>query len=221
MKNLIPDRKQLIPVITVALFFGILVFVGFFIYKDYGVSSDESSDYLRGQLNYNAFRGGNLTDFRTVCAKLKNVCYYPPLFSMVLYRLAPTGDSQTIYEHRHLISFLFFAGAVFVFFLIGKKIFKNWLIALLGCLFLVVSPRIFGNAFYNPKDIPFLSAYIVAIYTMLLFLEKKNIFTAVLHGIATAVACSIRTPGAIIIPITFAFYFFDLFLAKKSWKDYL
>ena len=56
---------------------------------------------------------------------------------------------------------------------------------------------------------------------MLLFLEKKNIFTAIVHGVAIAVACGIRTPGVVIIPITFAFYCFDLFLAKKSWKDYL
>jgi len=152
---------------------------------------------------------------------LKNVCYYPPLYSMVAYAFVHEGDSQIIYEHLHLFDFLAFAGAVFAFFLIGKKIFKNWMIALTGCLFLVISPRIFGHAFYNPKDLPFLDAYIVAIYTMLLFLEKKNIFTAIVHGVAIAVACGIRTPGVVIIPITFAFYCFDLFLAKKSWKDYL
>jgi len=220
MKNFIFERKKLIPVITVALFFAILVITGCLIYKDYGISSDEPIDYTRGQVNYTAFRGGSLEDYNTACAKLKNVCFYPPLYSMVTYRLVLEGDSQIIYERLHLINFLFFAGAVFVFFLIGKKIFKNWIIALLGCLFLVLSPRIFGHAFYNPKDIPFMDAYIVTIYTMLLFLEKKNIFTAILHGIAIAVACAIRTPGLIIPPITFAFYFFDLFLAKSSWKDY-
>jgi hypothetical protein len=103
----------------------------------------------------------------------------------------------------------------FVFFLIGKKIFKDWKIGLLGSLFLIISPRIFSNSFYNPKDIPFLGAYIIAIFTMLFFLEKKNLFTAILHGITTAIACSIRTPGLIIIPITFLFYLTDLILAKE------
>lgn len=220
MKNFIFNRKKLIPIITVALFFAILVLTGCLVYKDYGISSDEPIDYTRGQVNYEAFRGGSLEDYSASCAKLKNVCFYPPLYSMLTYRLVPQGDSQIIFERLHLINFLFFAGAVFVFFIVGKKIFKNWIIALLGCLFLVFSPRIFGHAFYNPKDIPFMDAYIVAIYTMLLFLEKKNIFTAILHGIATGVACGIRTPGLIIPPITFAFYFFDLFLAKSSWKDY-
>jgi len=221
MPNFIFERKKLIPIITVAFFFGILVFVGFLIYKDYGISSDEEIAYIRGQLNYEAFRGGSLTDFSNACEKLKNACYYPPLFDMVVYRLTYQGDSQIIYERLHLLGFLAFVGGVFAFFLIGKKIFKTWTIALLGCLFLVFSPRIFGHAFYNPKDIPFMDAYIVATYTMLLLLEKKNIFTAILHGIAIGVACGIRTPGIILIPITITFYFFDLYLAKKSWKDYL
>jgi hypothetical protein len=221
MHNFILNRKNLIPIITVTLFFGILVSAGFLIYKDYGISSDEESAYIRGQLNYMAFRGGSLQEFSSACTKLKNVCYYPPLYSMVAYRIVHEGDSQIIYERLHLIDFLAFAGAVFVFFLIAKKIFKSWIIALLGCLFLVISPRIFGHAFYNPKDLPFMDAYIVAMYTMLLFLEKKNIPTAILHGVAIAVACGIRTPGVVIIPITFAFYCFDLFLAGKSWKDYL
>jgi len=221
MHNFILKRKNLIPIITVTLFFVILVSVGLLIFRDYGISSDEVSAYLRGQLNYVAFKGGSLQDFSSACAKLKNICYYPPLYSMLAYRLVPAGDSQTIYQRLHLVDFLAFAGAVFVFFLIGKKIFKNWMIALLGCLFLVISPRIFGHAFYNPKDLPFMDAYIVSIYTMLLFLEKKNLLTALLHGVAIAVACGIRTPGVVIFPITFVFYGFDLFLAKKGWKDYL
>ncbi len=220
MKNFIFNCKKLIPIITVALFFAVLVLTGCLTYKDYGVSSDEPIDYTRGQVNYDAFRGGSLEDYNAACAKLKNVCFYPPLYSMLTYRLVPQGDPQTIFERLHLINFLFFAGAVFVFFLVGKKIFKNWIIALLGCLFLVLSPRIFGHAFYNPKDIPFMDAYIVAIYTMLLFLEKKNVATALLHGLAAGVACAIRTPGLIIPPITIAFYFFDLFLAKSQWKEY-
>jgi hypothetical protein len=110
---------------------------------------------------------------------------------------------------------------VFIFFLIGKKIFKDWKIGLLGAFFLIISPRIFGYSFYNPKDIPFLSAYIISIYTLLLFVDKKNLFTAFMHGVATAVVCSIRTPGLIIVPVTIFFYFFDLFFSKESWKNYL
>jgi hypothetical protein len=233
------NRKKLIPVAVVSLFFFAYLFVGYRIYRDYGVSTDEPTDYLRGQVDYQRLMGGSLAQFKADCAMMENgdACYYPAFFSMVLYRFAPYGDggpillhqdhwyapadnTQKIYFERHKLTFAFFAFSVFVFFLIGKKIFKDWKIGLLGALFLIISPRVFGYSFYNPKDIPFLSAYVIAIYTMLLFLDKKNFFMAVLHGIGTAVVCSIRTPGLIIIPVTFFFLFFDLFLSKESWKNY-
>jgi hypothetical protein len=208
-------KKQLIPIVTVFLFFSLFIILGYAIYKDYGVTPDEPIDYIRGQVNYNRLMGGSLATFQKKCDKLQNTCYYPPFFSMVLYASVPTGDTQSIYLHRHQLTFAVFVFSAFVFFLIGKKIFKDWKIGLLGSLFLIISPRIFSNSFYNPKDIPFLSAYIIAIFTMLLFIEKKNLYIAILHGITTAIATSIRTPGLIIIPITFLFYLTDLILAKE------
>jgi hypothetical protein len=234
------DKKKLIPAAVVFLFFSAYIIGGYLLYKDYGVSTDEPVDYLRGQINYARFTGGSLDQFLKDCSMVDStyVCYYPSLFSMLLYRFAPYGDpqpavlhdpywygpsgnTQSIYLHRHQLTFAFFALSVFIFFLIGKKVFKDWKMGLLGALFLIISPRIFANSFYNPKDIPFLSAYVISIYTLLLFLGKKNILTAILHGIAVGVLCNIRTPGLIIIPVTFLFYFFDLILARASWKSYL
>ena len=240
MKTGIFDNKKIIPALVVFFFFGAYILLGYLIYKDYGVSTDEPVDYLRGQIDFKRFRGGSLEQFQKDCSMMgdESICYYPPLFSMLLYRIAPYGDNQpvmmrgsswygpsgntqSIYFHRHQVTFAFFAFSVFIFFLIGKKIFKDWKIGLLGALFLIISPRIFAQSFYNPKDIPFLSAYVISIYTLLLFLEKKNVFTAILHGFAIGVVCCIRTPGLIIIPITFFFYLFDLFLSKEKWKSYL
>ena len=221
LKTELFNKKNMLPALVVFFFFCAFILVGYSIYKDYGISADEETDYKRGKISYDLFMGGQRAAFTKTCAPLKDVCYYPPLFSMVLYGYAPGGDSQALYWRRHQLTFAFFAFSVFIFFLIGKKIFKDWKIGLLGALFLIISPRIFANSFYNPKDIPFLSAYVISIYTMLLFLEKKNIFTAILHGIGIGIACSIRTPGLVIIPITAFFYFFDLYLSKDKWKSYL
>jgi hypothetical protein len=221
MKSVRFDKKKLIPIAVVSLFFCTYLLVGFIIYKDYGVSADETIDFRRGQVNYNRLTGGSLAKFIDQCSQSKTICYYPPAFSMLLYAIAPGGDSQSIYFRRHLFTFAFFALSVFIFFLIGKKIFKDWKIGLLGALFLIISPRIFAHSFYNPKDIPFLSIYVISIYTLLLFLEKKNLFTAILHGVVIGLVCSIRTPGLIIIPITIFFYLFDLILSRDKWKSYL
>jgi hypothetical protein len=234
------NKKKLIPIITVGLFFFAYLFMGSQLYKDYGVSTDEPVEYKTGRIAYQRFTGGSQAQFEASCAKLDipDSCKYPPFFSMLLYRLVPYGysgsiplaidnniapgsNSPNLYYQRHKLTFAFFAFAVFVFFLIGKKIFQDWKIGLLGSLFLILSPRIFGNSFYNPKDIPFLSAYVISIYTLLMFLERKNLITAVLHGIATAVVCSIRIPGIIIIPITIFFYLVDLFLSKEFRTGFL
>jgi hypothetical protein len=220
-QNKLLNKRNLIPVITVFAFFFIFILIGLFIYKDYGVSGDEQIDYVRGQINYNRFSGGSLAEFQQGCQYHDTICYYPPFFSMLLYWYAPTGDSQAIYWRRHQLTFAFFVLAVFIFFLVGKKIFKDWKMGLLGTMFLIISPRIFAHSFYNPKDIPCLGAYVIAMYTLLWLLEKKNVLTALLHGLATGVLCSIRTPGLIMIPITFFFYFFDLFLSKAGWRSYL
>ncbi|MGD0005575.1 MAG: glycosyltransferase family 39 protein [Anaerolineaceae bacterium] len=240
MKTGIFDKKKIIPALVVFFFFGAYILLGYSIYKDYGVSTDEPVDYLRGQIDFKRFSGGSLEQFEKDCSMMgdETICYYPSLFSMLLYRIAPYGDNQpvmmrgsswygpggntqSIYFHRHQVIFAFFAFSVFIFFLIGKKIFKDWKIGLLGALFLIISPRIFAQSFYNPKDIPFLSAYVISIYTLLLFLEKKNVFTAILHGFAIGVVCCIRTPGLIIIPITLFIFLFDLFLSKEKWQSYL
>jgi hypothetical protein len=215
MKKIILNKKNLIPVITVFIFFSLFILLGSSIYNEYGVSTDEPIDYARGQVKYTRIMGGSLAEFKHECNRQHLACYYPPFFSILLYAYAPTGDVQSIYLHRHQLTFGFFALSVFIFFLIGKKIFKDWKIGLLGSLFLIISPTIFANSFYNPKDIPFLSTYIIAIYTMLLFLEKKNLFTAILHGLGAAMVISTRSPGLIILPITAFFYLFDLVVAKK------
>lgn len=216
------SKPQWIQILIVTLFFASFLGVGFSIYKDYGISTDESVDYTRGKISYLRLRGGSLQDFEESCSHYNSLCDYPPFFSMVLFRAAPFGDWNDILNTRHLVTFLFFAFSVFIFYLLGKKTFKNWKIGLLGALFLVISPRIFASSFFNPKDIPFLSAYIIAIYTMLLFIEKKNWWTALLHGLVTGMAVSIRIPGIVLLPITALFYFLDLYLNKNlSWKSFL
>ncbi len=208
--------------IFVSLFFIIFLLVGFLTYRDYGVSTDEMSLYRVSKIDYLRLRGAlSETDFMYECKNNTSICTYPPLFEMVLYRLAPIGSSQSIFFTRHLATFLYFALGVFFFYLLGKEVFHDWRMGLIAALFLVISPRIFANAFYNSKDIPFLSAYIIAMYTMLRFLGRKNIFWAGMHGMATGIAASIRTPGIILATITFMAFLLEAIFSKTTWKQYL
>jgi hypothetical protein len=80
--------------------------------------------------------------------------------------------------------------------------FKDWRPALLGVVFLVASPRIFADSFYNPKDAVFLSFYTIAGCTLANLLRRPTVAGAALHGLACACAISSRVVGLILPAIT-------------------
>ena len=87
-----------------------------------------------------------------------------------------------------------------------------------GGLLLVLSPRIFANAFYNSKDIPFLSMYIIAVFTLLCFLEKKTFPRALIHALVCGILIDIRILGVMVPFFTFVFIFMDLVTGFRT-KD--
>jgi len=105
---------------------------------------------------------------------------------------------------RHLMTFLVFYASVIIFYFLCKRIFKSWKYGITGSCFLVVSPRIFADSFYNSKDLVFLSVFIVAIYTLILLLDKKTLRYALLHGVVSALVINIRILGILIPCFTIA-----------------
>jgi len=85
--------------------------------------------------------------------------YYGPFFEVILVvmeRILNLGkNSRAIFFMRHFVTFISFYIGVFVFYLLCKNRFNSWKIGLLGSVFLILSPRIFADSFYNSKDIPF------------------------------------------------------------------
>ena len=65
---------------------------------------------------------------------------------------------------RHVFISSFFYISLIFYFKIYQKIFDNWTISLLGVLFLILSPRIYAESFYNNKDIFFMSSCIIVTF---------------------------------------------------------
>ena len=78
-------------------------------------------------------------------------------------------DSENYYLFRHITNYLFFLTSLFFFFMIIVKRYQSYLMAFIGTTFLLLSPRIFADSFYNNKDIIFLSFFIINIYTAINF----------------------------------------------------
>jgi len=201
--------------IIVSLFFLIFLLIGLKIFNNYGLSWDEGPQRLIGYQNYNYIFEKN-TEIFTSIGK-----YYGPAFEILLVALEKTfgpTDYRDIYLVRHLATFLLFYASVFFFYLLCKDRFGSWKIGLLGSLFLILSPRIFADAFYNSKDLAFLSVFIISIYTLIKYLDKKSFFWASVHAFVCAVLIDIRIPGVIVPVFTFGFFSLKFLKSYKSEK---
>ena len=199
--------------VVVSAFFLAFLFVGLAIYKDYGISWDEPEQQRYGHTVVDYMFTGDtklLSDWDR---------YHGPAFEIVLDiadRILGPSDTKERYWLRHLLNFLLFYGSVWCFFLFCRKRFQDWRIALLGCILLVMSPRIFGQAFYNSKDLPFLASMIASFLTLQNLAEKKTVKAAVLHGLACGFAVSVRVLGLLVPAITLLWLVKDIAFRDKT-----
>lgn len=195
-------------------FFLCFFILGLSVFKDYGVSWDESNQRQIAILVAKYVVKNDNTLLNSPHPK-----YHGPVIPVTLFsleRLLSLEDSKTKVLFWHLGNFfIYFLGISFFYFLCVNR-FKSWKIALLGTLFLIVSPRIFADAFYNHKDIPFLSFYVICIYSLVRLLEKKTIARILLHALLCAVLIDIRILGVTLPFFTFLLLGMDFLLEQKK-----
>ena len=198
------------------LFFVVFLAVGTGIFRDYGISWDEPiSRHGGGYAAMYAVHGD-----RALFAD--NERYHGPAFEMFLVGMESilrlTDNPRATFLMRHLLTFLLFYAGVFFFYLLCRDHFGSWKAGLLGSLFLILSPRIFAHSFYNSKDIPFLSLFIISIYTLIRYLDNRTLYRASVHALANAFLIDIRILGIIIPFFTAAFFAGDLLIRRVKKK---
>ena len=219
-------EKYKLPIL-ISFFFSFLI-VGLLVYGDYGISWDEPIQRHSGYTSAKYVR--------TLWQKMfdmpvdeKDLIYTPlhqysdKTYGMVVELILVAfevvfdlDDSRDIYRLRHLLTFLIFYGGAIFFYLILTRHFNDWKWGLLGCAFLILSPRIFANAFYNSKDLAFMSLYIISLYTLLKFIELKSMRAASVHGLATALLVDTRIVGVFVPALTIMFYTATLAMAPLT-----
>ncbi|HQP09011.1 MAG TPA: hypothetical protein PLY85_08320 [Anaerolineaceae bacterium] len=191
----------------------ILIFFGLQLYDDYGLHWDSIAQLEIGRENITYVRERNESFYEF------DNRYYGPIYEMFLFTVTEGLSEQQVFFTRHLLTYFLFVAGVIAFYFLVKRILKNWLIALIGCIMLVASPRIFGDAFYNSKDIPFMVIFIFTGLSLHLYLEKKNLGFLALHSLMTAILIAIRAPGIVMIGLTgILFLYLILFSHDLSWK---
>jgi hypothetical protein len=127
--------------------------VGALIFSSYGESWDEQLRYQYGERSRAAYRGEgkNLID--------EKGAFYVMIASLGADLMRKINPSWQTIQAWHFIHFLSFLLGIFFVYKICLKLVGKW--AALGVAVLFnTSPLLWGHAFINPKDIPFMSFFL-------------------------------------------------------------
>ena len=212
--------------VWVSMFFFILLLAGLVIYKDYGVSADEmtqraigltSLTYLANLFNIRFLLGDAqpLADPSSVFLAQRDRDYGVAFELPAEFLIKVLGlQDANAYFFRHLLTFLVFYAAIFFFYKLVKLRYQDWRIGLLGATLLILSPRIFGDGFFNDKDLVFMSAFVIATYTLVRFVLQPKLLTGLWHALACAIAIDLRLM-AVILPVASLVILIALTLRKE------
>lgn len=211
--------------------FLIFFIAGSLIYSDYGFYIDEKFHRANGfyWLNYisNFFGFEDLSQISS--NKLKNISGFtlPSISEWNAYGIifdVPAAyleiilnlDNQlSYYLLRHYLVFvLFFLSSIFFYKILNNR-FHNNLVSILGLILFVLTPRIFGDGFWNNKDIVFLCFYTISIFFYFKTLENQILSNILLLGFFSALSTTIRFAG-IFLPISLIFFFLIDKISKRN-----
>lgn len=143
------------------------LFLAYLIGDQYGQTWDEPSFYLYGERSFEAYSlglsGRPLVPERHIF--FLDLRYYGPFYTSLGWKivdlLTPVLNNWAYPDLWHLVNFGFFQVALISLYFLAKRYMSQWMAFFVVLLF-NTQPLIFGHAFINPKDIPFLSFFLVS-----------------------------------------------------------
>lgn len=137
----------------------------------------------------------------TTCLNFKeNLQYYGSSFDTVTEFINQTFHIENINISRHVCNSLLGWLAILMVGLIAYQ-FGGFRAGVFAMILLFLSPRFIGHSFNNPKDLPFATAIISAIFGMVLFFKqfpKVKWYTYVILVLSIAFSISVRIGGLIL-----------------------
>ncbi|MEN6637540.1 MAG: glycosyltransferase family 39 protein [Clostridiaceae bacterium] len=219
------QNKRRITTLLIAVIFACMFFVGVLHYQDYGVSVDEmiqrqhsliAYKYVMKQVFHRDVQ--ELEDYPSV-PEYENR-YYGTFLQMPMVFLEDLHDFQTdlgdVMRTRHLITFVYCFISYICFYFLGKRVFQNRWLALLGSVMLYLYPRFFATQFFYIKDMLFAATFMVAMWATVLFIEKEEKpLYGILFCIVSAICANVRFIGMLFPALVIAYLLIrDLFIRR-------
>ena len=170
---------------------------------DYGVNYDEydQRQIALGNLNYILGRADHIATSYQHDRVYSAVVELPLLLAE---QAAGLSDPHYINRLRlTLIHLVFIVGAFFCYRL-AWHLSGSRLIALLALLIFLLHPRLYAHSFFNSKDLPFLSGFVLALYLLERAFRRDTMGAFLLLGIGVGLLTNLRIMGAILFPAIIA-----------------
>ncbi len=137
-------------------------------------------------------------------ANIRGMQFYGGMFDLLTETVHRAIPSWHIVDVRHFFSAIF---GVLLFMFTGLLAYrlanKKWWIAVLSFVFMLFSPRIFGESMNNGKDIPFAMGMTMGIYYLVRILQdfdtRKNLWReTALFGLGWGIVFGMRSAGGLL-----------------------
>ncbi len=216
-------RNHLAPLFPIADFLArrahlialaLFAIVGVAVLDDYGIAADEVAQWANGNASLNYILG----DEGALRGEDEPDRYYGVAFELsliVVERLLGLEDTRAIHLVRHLLTHVFFLVAGFFAWLLAYRLFRSRVIALFAMLVFLLHPRLYAHSFFNSKDLPFLSMFMVALYLAHRAFRRDSVWAFALCGIGVGLLTNIRIMGFMLIPAVLGMLALDIFQAAR------
>ena len=198
------------------LLFLVALIIGFIVYKDYGICWDEPLQRGPGILSYEYMFNGNEDLFHRTT---DNHGAGFEVMLIMIERWFNITDERAVYEMRHLVTHLVFLAGVFAGYVLAYRLFKNRFIATLGFLMLVLAPRLYAHSFFNSKDLPFLSMFLITLAVCQAAFSQNKRWLFVVLGLVCGYATSIRIMGIMLAAFIVVFLLIDTAVAYAQKEE--
>ena len=199
------------PLVLLALF----ALVGILVVDDYGVTYDESVQRALAAVTAAYMIGADdaLLQHRD---QTYGVAFELPLLFIEL--LLGLEDSRSVHLTRHILSHLFFlVGGVFCYLLVSRM-FGSRVLALFAMLLFLLHPRLYAHSFFNTKDVPFLSMFMIVLFLMHRTFRKDDFAAFITCGMAVGILTNIRIVGLMLFAAILGMRLLDL-LQAEDWRE--
>ncbi len=131
-------------------------------------------------------------------------------------RLLGLQDSRSIYRLRHGLTHLLFLAGGLGGYALACRLYRSRLLALGALSLFLLSPRLYAHSFFNSKDLPFLSLFMLALLLTHWTFRRGSVPAFLLCGAGIGALSNVRLMGLLLLGAALVLRTLDFLQADRS-----